>query len=99
MKKLYTLTENDLHRLIKRVTKRMVNEMDGGVGGGATSTMTVGMSAGNGNGNGYEYDAPVNSGQPLRRNFGLLETKKIHVKQLVVKKKKRIQIRNGNKLQ
>lgn len=69
MKKLYTLTENDLHRLIKRVTKRMVNEMDGGVGGGATSTMTVGVSSGNGNGNGYEYDAPVNSGQPLRRKF------------------------------
>lgn len=69
MKKLYTLTENDLHKLVERVTKRIVSEMDGGMGGGATSTMTVGMSAGNGNGNGYEYDAPVNAGEPIRRNF------------------------------
>lgn len=67
MKKLYTLTENDLHKLVERVTKRIVSEMDGGMGGGATSTMTVGMSAGNGNG--YEYDAPVNAGEPIRRNF------------------------------
>ncbi len=64
----------------------------------ATSTMTAGMSAGNGNGNGYEYDAPVNRGQPLRRKFGLLEMKKIHVKPLAVKRK-RIQIRKKNKLQ
>lgn len=69
MKKLYTLTENDLHILVEKVTKRIVSEMEGGIGGGATSTMGVGMTTGNGNGNGYEYDAPVNSGQPITRNF------------------------------